>query len=104
MNLLRYKRVSAQKVASELAKELKWDWKQEEQVKEYLENEYTIVSFEREVKSNLLWRLSAPLLLVYFIILFVGMLPKWLATGKSHYDYEGIFLRVLHYWYKKVDF
>lgn len=70
--------------------------------------EYDMIRFsefkfyrEKEVrKTNIIFRATAPLFAVYWVILFLSMPIKWLITGSSRYKSEN--LKFYHSWCDKL--
>ena len=102
MDLLGYNKVSPKTVADELAKELKLDWSANEKIKDYLDDNYTIVDFRRRKKSNFLFRITGIFYLLLLLILLIWMPFKWILTGNAYYKFDSRFYRFRKAWADKL--
>lgn len=105
MNLARYKIMDKSVLVKYLERELKLSEYQKDIIYDVIDHmPYRIISFECNKKYNPLFRLTIPFYVIYFLLLLCAIPFKWIITGKTHYKYEGKFLKLLYKWQKVLSF
>lgn len=105
MNLARYKRAKISEVSKYLERELQLSEYQKDIIYDVIEHmPYYVISYEEKKKYNPLFRLTIPFYVIYFLLLLCVIPFKWLITGKTYYDYNGKFLKLLYKWQKVLSF
>ena len=105
MDFLRCKKVSDHDVAEELKKRMEFTDYQKSKLRNVLEDlPFYFIEFEKPPKSHPLFRLTAPLYLLFHCLLVIAMPFKWLFTGKSYYEYESNIMKFLRKWKDLLSF
>jgi hypothetical protein len=91
MKLSNYKRANRLTVKKWLVDELNLTPIQSEKLSDYYANgildncRYEFFEWQPQKSKNLLWRLTAIIVIPYMIIMLLGMPIKYLITGNSYY-------------------
>jgi hypothetical protein len=64
--------------------------------------EFYVFTYEKEKNQGLIWRLTLPFIIPYFLIIIMYVLLKWVVTGNRYFSEEKSLLKFHRKWMKKL--
>lgn len=63
---------------------------------------FYVFKYEQQKNAGLIWRLTLPLIIPYYIIIILYVLIKWLLTGNRYFSEDKPLLKFHRKWMKKL--
>jgi len=99
-----YKTIRAGEIISQVESTLrvKVDYSQYEKLQDIFERRYKVISWTGKNPASVFMRLSFPLFLLFFILILIGSVLKWIFTGTGYYKHDGPVLKLYDAWSNRL--
>jgi hypothetical protein len=63
---------------------------------------FVVFKYEEQKNGGLIWRLTLPLIIPYYLIVVLFVFVKWVVTGDRYLSEKGFILKFHRMWMKKL--